>query len=128
MGCPTLRPLRVQSEIDSERTQKLRSPHPFHGCVGAHAIELLATQNAAADMMPYERLLGDAMQGDSTLFARQDAVDARWRVVKGVLGDTSPWTLTRRALGAGASRAAPRAGRRVARTEGHGLDRRRLNC
>ena len=37
-------------------------------------------------MAPYERLLGDAMQGDPTLFARQDTVEAAWRIVEPVLG------------------------------------------
>ena len=36
---------------------------------------------------PYERLLGDAMEGDSELFARQDTVEAQWRVVDPVVGD-----------------------------------------
>ena len=30
---------------------------------------------------PYERLLGDAMMGDATLFARQDVVEAAWAIV-----------------------------------------------
>ena len=34
---------------------------------------------------PYERLLGDALAGDSTLFARQDAVEAAWAIVEPVL-------------------------------------------
>jgi glucose-6-phosphate 1-dehydrogenase len=33
----------------------------------------------------YERLLGDAMLGDATLFARQDVVEAAWAVVDPVL-------------------------------------------
>ena len=33
----------------------------------------------------YERLLGDAMHGDAALFARQDAVEAAWRVVDPLL-------------------------------------------
>ena len=38
----------------------------------------------------YERLLGDAMQGDGTLFARQDTVEAAWAVVEPVLGNVTP--------------------------------------
>jgi glucose-6-phosphate 1-dehydrogenase len=41
-------------------------------------------------MGPYERLLGDAMRGDATLFAREDWVEAAWRVVDPVLGVTTP--------------------------------------
>ena len=37
-------------------------------------------------MPPYERLIGAAMQGDTTLFARQDGVEAAWRIVDPVLG------------------------------------------
>jgi glucose-6-phosphate 1-dehydrogenase len=38
-------------------------------------------------MGAYERLLGDAMAGDATLFARQDVVEAAWAIVDPVLGD-----------------------------------------
>jgi len=37
-----------------------------------------------------ERLLGDAMQGDSMLFVREDAVEAAWAVVDPILGNSSP--------------------------------------
>jgi glucose-6-phosphate 1-dehydrogenase len=36
-------------------------------------------------MDAYERLLGDAMSGDPTLFARQDAVEAAWGIVDPLL-------------------------------------------
>ena len=42
------------------------------------------------EMDPYERLLGEAMEGDATLFARQDAVEAAWAVVQPVLGAATP--------------------------------------
>ena len=42
------------------------------------------------EMDAYERLLGDAMQGDPTLFARQDGVEAAWAVVEPILGTDSP--------------------------------------
>jgi glucose-6-phosphate 1-dehydrogenase len=38
----------------------------------------------------YERLLGDAMEGDPLLFARQDGVEAAWAVVQPVLDDATP--------------------------------------
>jgi len=37
------------------------------------------------EMTPYERLLGDAMRGDRTLFGSQAGVEAAWRVVDPVL-------------------------------------------
>jgi glucose-6-phosphate 1-dehydrogenase len=36
-------------------------------------------------MTPYERLLGDAMRGDTTLFARQDSVEVAWDIVDRLL-------------------------------------------
>ena len=42
------------------------------------------------EMGAYERLLGDAMLGDPTLFAREDAVEAAWRIVEPVLGNVTP--------------------------------------
>ena len=42
------------------------------------------------EMEPYERLLGDALHGDQALFARQDTVEAAWRIVDGILGDVTP--------------------------------------
>ena len=41
-------------------------------------------------MLPYERLLGEAMEGDTALFAREDSVDAAWAVVQPILGDVTP--------------------------------------
>jgi len=52
--------------------------------------ELMFVQHPTCDeMSAYERLLGDAMAGDATLFARQDAVEAAWAVVDPVLGDVT---------------------------------------
>jgi glucose-6-phosphate 1-dehydrogenase len=54
-------------------------------------VELVASERPGAGRPPYERLLGDAMHGDTELFARQDTVEAEWRVVDPVLGhDTTP--------------------------------------
>jgi glucose-6-phosphate 1-dehydrogenase len=66
----------------------VRSKTPGEAFVG-EPVELVASQNAADDMLPYERLLGDAMTGDATLFARQDSVEAQWRVVDPILGDVA---------------------------------------
>jgi glucose-6-phosphate 1-dehydrogenase len=53
-------------------------------------IELVATDQPGEERSPYERLLGDAMQGDGELFAREDIVEAEWQVVDPVLGDVAP--------------------------------------
>ena len=41
-------------------------------------------------MPPYERLIGDAMRGDPTFFAREDGVQAAWKVVDPILDDATP--------------------------------------
>src|SRR5437763_10533249 len=43
----------------------------------------------AEEMDAYERLLGEAMEGDPTLFAREDAVEAAWAIVQPILGSTT---------------------------------------
>jgi glucose-6-phosphate 1-dehydrogenase len=49
-------------------------------------VELLAShQPGAGEMDAYERILGDAMEGDATLFAREDYVEEAWRIVDPVL-------------------------------------------
>jgi glucose-6-phosphate 1-dehydrogenase len=50
-------------------------------------VELEAANRPSGGRPPYERLLGDAMHGETELFARQDTVEAEWRVVDAVVGD-----------------------------------------
>jgi glucose-6-phosphate 1-dehydrogenase len=52
--------------------------------------ELVLARSQADAMKAYERLLGDAIDGDPTLFPRKDAVEESWRVVEPVLGDATP--------------------------------------
>ena len=53
--------------------------------------EMLGTRHPhAEDMDAYERVLGDAMQGDPTLFAREDYVEEAWRIVDPVLKAGTP--------------------------------------
>jgi glucose-6-phosphate 1-dehydrogenase len=53
--------------------------------------EMLGTRLPRADEMDaYERVLGDAMHGDATLFAREDYVEEAWRIVDPVLRDGTP--------------------------------------
>jgi glucose-6-phosphate 1-dehydrogenase len=52
--------------------------------------ELSFEQDAAGDMRPYDRLIGAALEGARWLFARQETVEAAWRVIDPVLGDATP--------------------------------------
>ncbi|MFN8485737.1 MAG: glucose-6-phosphate dehydrogenase [Anaerolineae bacterium] len=53
-------------------------------------MELVAVHQPPRQMTPYERLLGDALRGDPTLFTRQDAVEAGWEVVQPALDKPTP--------------------------------------
>ncbi|MEO7189684.1 MAG: glucose-6-phosphate dehydrogenase [Vicinamibacterales bacterium] len=53
-------------------------------------VNLDACRSTAHIVPPYQRLLGDAMRGDPTLFARTDAVQASWRVVEPVVTQDLP--------------------------------------
>ena len=54
-------------------------------------MELLASYSPGREEMDaYERLLGDAMKGDATQFAREDYVEEAWRMVATILGNTTP--------------------------------------
>ncbi len=53
-------------------------------------VELIAHEHPGGEILPYERLLGDALRGDASLFNREDAVDAAWRVIDPILGDVVP--------------------------------------
>jgi glucose-6-phosphate 1-dehydrogenase len=63
---------------------------PGEGFNGRPA-ELLAVHRPdGAEMDAYERLLGDAMKGNMTEFAREDYVEEAWRIVDPVLTSTAP--------------------------------------
>jgi glucose-6-phosphate 1-dehydrogenase len=53
-------------------------------------LELMAVDQSPDEMTPYERLIGDALRGDQTLFARQDVVEEAWRIVDPILGNAVP--------------------------------------
>jgi glucose-6-phosphate 1-dehydrogenase len=52
-------------------------------------IELTHT-HPSGDVDAYERVLGDALAGDATLFAREDYVEEAWRIVDPVLKSGTP--------------------------------------
>jgi glucose-6-phosphate 1-dehydrogenase len=63
---------------------------PEDRMVGQQA-ELLASRRPGPEERDaYERLLGDAMAGDATLFAREDYVEEAWRIVDPVSNTTTP--------------------------------------
>ena len=67
-----------------------RSKRPGEGMAGQPVELLVVEEPAEACLGDYERLLGDAMSGDATLFARQDVVEAAWAIVDPLLADPGP--------------------------------------
>jgi len=67
----------------------LRVKRPGEQMIG-EPVGLVATHQHGDELLPYERLLGDAMRGDPALFAREDAIEAQWRIVDPVLGNATP--------------------------------------
>ncbi len=57
-----------------------RTKRPGEQTVGED-IELRAVERPHDELTAYERLFGDALVGDASLFARQDAVEAAWAIV-----------------------------------------------
>lgn len=62
---------------------------PGEGMIG-EPVELIARRHMGDDMLPYERLLGDALRGDALLFTSDECVEAAWRVVDPILGNVPP--------------------------------------
>jgi glucose-6-phosphate 1-dehydrogenase len=96
-------PQAIFGEIKLRQSNYLRfrlSPNVLIA-LGAHAkvpgeamlgegVELIVRHEAGDEMAPYERLRGDAMRGDASLFAREDSVEEALRVVDPVLGNLTP--------------------------------------
>jgi glucose-6-phosphate 1-dehydrogenase len=66
-----------------------RVKRPGEEMVG-DAVELVARHSLVGEKSPYERLLGDAIRGDASLFTRDDGVEAAWRVVDPILHTVAP--------------------------------------
>jgi glucose-6-phosphate 1-dehydrogenase len=59
--------------------------------IAGNAVEMVACTNCGAcEVGAYERILGDAMAGDPTLFAREDHVEEAWRIIDPVADLTAP--------------------------------------
>ncbi len=79
--------MRISPEIAIGMGVRVKTPGER---MTGNDVELTLTERAAADMPPYQRLLGDAMRGVTDLFARQDLVEAQWRAVEPILGNVTP--------------------------------------
>jgi glucose-6-phosphate 1-dehydrogenase len=67
-----------------------RAKRPGEGMSG-RPVELSVVEQPMDDRLgDYERLLGDAIAGDATLFARQDVVEAAWAIVDPLIQHPGP--------------------------------------
>jgi glucose-6-phosphate 1-dehydrogenase len=82
--------LRFRISPDVEIAMGMTVMAPGDTMVGQSAEMIGSRQPTALDMDAYERVLGDAMAGDTTLFAREDYVEEAWRIVDPVLKETTP--------------------------------------
>jgi len=64
-----------------------RAKRPGETMAGRDVELSVVEQPAETRLGDYERLLGDAIAGDATLFARQDVVEAAWAIVDPLLAD-----------------------------------------
>jgi glucose-6-phosphate 1-dehydrogenase len=80
--------LRINPDITIAMGMTVMSPDDD---VLAESTEMVAShQPGAGEMDAYERVLGAAMEGDATLFARQDYVEEAWRIVDPALSMKTP--------------------------------------
>ena len=86
LACNTIR-----MRISPDMTMALGANVPSGDETHSRKTEMLATrQPEPEDMEAYERVLGDAMRGDPTLFAREDSVEEAWRIVDPVIKAHTP--------------------------------------
>jgi glucose-6-phosphate 1-dehydrogenase len=97
-------PQRIFDEPAPVATNYLRfrlGPERIEIAIGARAkqageemvgrsLELSVCSLEGGMLTPYERLIGDAMRGDQSLFARQDGVEAAWQFVDALLAAAPP--------------------------------------
>ena len=78
---------RISPEMDIALGLTVMAPGDV---MKGETVEMVASHHAPDEMDAYERVLGEAMAGDATLFARQDYVEEAWRVVDPVLRAATP--------------------------------------
>jgi glucose-6-phosphate 1-dehydrogenase len=81
--------LRFRIWPEAQMTLSLAGKKPGAGRV-PQLQALSFAEEPGSDMRPYDRLIGAALDGNRLPFARQDAVEAAWRVVDPVLDDVVP--------------------------------------
>ena len=86
-GLPNRLRLRLSPEVVIALGMRVKLPGER---MEGEDVELIAMHQRGDEMTPYERLLADAMRGDQSLFAREDSIEAQWKIVEPVLDNVTP--------------------------------------
>ena len=97
-SAPELPALPARPRRDRAGGRRARQA-PGEAMVGQRRSSWSRRKSRRDEMRAYERLLGDAMRGDASLFARQDTVEAQWRIVESDPRRRRRCTCTSRARG-----------------------------
>jgi glucose-6-phosphate 1-dehydrogenase len=88
--CPEANYVRFRINPDNTIAFGITAMDPEDRMIG-QTVEILASRRPGPEERDaYERVLGDAMTGDATLFARQDYVEEAWRIVDPILKADTP--------------------------------------
>ena len=85
-GAPNHFRLRLSPEVIIALGMRVKLPGEL---MQGEDAELIANHQEPDEMSPYERLLGDAMHGDPSLFTQDQSIEAQWKIVQPILGDTT---------------------------------------
>ncbi|MDG2308241.1 MAG: glucose-6-phosphate dehydrogenase [Candidatus Binatia bacterium] len=92
-GCaaPETNRLRFRLGSDAGVSIEVQAKKPGEGMHSEPiALNVDFAQALGDSPLPYERLLGDALAGESTLFASERAVEGTWAAIDPILGDVGP--------------------------------------
>ncbi len=78
---------RTKPDVEINLSLQAKSPGPT---MVSEPVELHLQHDRTQGRDPYDRLIGDALRGDQTLFARLDEVMEAWRVVDNLISDDRP--------------------------------------
>jgi glucose-6-phosphate 1-dehydrogenase len=78
--------LRLSPEVIIALGMRVKTPGEL---MQGEDAELIANHQEPDEMSPYERLLGEALHGDPSLFTQVQSIEAQWRIVQPILGDTT---------------------------------------
>jgi glucose-6-phosphate 1-dehydrogenase len=86
--CPDEFILRIDPNPGADLVVQAKQP----GAVSTRTVDLslIFSEELADAPEPYERLLGEALQGDARLFTREDGVEQTWRIVQPLLDAPPP--------------------------------------